>query len=201
MSDGTEKLRDALPRILRSMDGFPRDWYVAGGWALDLFLGSVSREHADIEIAIFRDDQEALRRHLVRWRFEKATGGLRVPWELEEWLVAPVHELHGWPEGTPGPALEILLNERIGEDWVYRRNPAVRRRAAEIGGRSLGVPYLRPEIVLLYKAKSPRPVDEQDFNAVVGRLDAEGRAWLHRALKICHPGHHWLQAIEERGPD
>ncbi|MFD6463810.1 nucleotidyltransferase domain-containing protein [Streptomyces roseolus] len=29
-------------------------WCVAGGWALDLFVGSTTREHEDIEIAVPR---------------------------------------------------------------------------------------------------------------------------------------------------
>jgi hypothetical protein len=31
-------------------------WWIAGGWALDLFLGQVSRSHADIDVGIFRAD-------------------------------------------------------------------------------------------------------------------------------------------------
>ena len=31
--------------------GLPAPWYVAAGWALDLFRGVQTREHGDIEIA------------------------------------------------------------------------------------------------------------------------------------------------------
>ncbi|HEY8562140.1 MAG TPA: hypothetical protein VIL74_17330 [Pyrinomonadaceae bacterium] len=37
-----------------SMRGFEPDWFIAGGRAIDLFLGGTTRTHADIEIAIFR---------------------------------------------------------------------------------------------------------------------------------------------------
>ena len=36
------------------MDGFPAPWFVSGGWAIDLFLGRVTRDHSDIEIGIYR---------------------------------------------------------------------------------------------------------------------------------------------------
>lgn len=53
------------------MEGFSRPWFVAGGWAIDLFLDRVTREHSDIEIAVLREDQLALQRHLVGWQFTK----------------------------------------------------------------------------------------------------------------------------------
>lgn len=39
------------------MSGFNNSWGIAGGWAIDLFIGKETREHKDIEIAIFRKDQ------------------------------------------------------------------------------------------------------------------------------------------------
>jgi len=39
------------------MSDFKRPWYIAGGWAVDLYLGYVSREHGDIEILVYREDQ------------------------------------------------------------------------------------------------------------------------------------------------
>jgi len=182
------------------MDGFSRPWFVAGGWALDLFLGHASRLHADIEVALFREDQYELRRHLTDWEFEKVAGGERTSWAADEWLPAPVHEIHGRQAQETELELEFLLNERRGDEWVYRRNPAIRRSLDEIGGRAFGMPFLRPEIVLLYKAKLPRAVDEQDLDAVIGSLDAKSRAWLAAALAACHPGHRWLDILAGRKP-
>jgi Aminoglycoside-2''-adenylyltransferase len=31
-------------------------WWIAGGWALDLFLGKGTRAHKDLDIGIFRKD-------------------------------------------------------------------------------------------------------------------------------------------------
>ncbi|WP_272873329.1 hypothetical protein [Alteribacter salitolerans] len=38
------------------------------------------------------------------------------------------------------------------------------------------VPYLTPEIVLLYKAKNPRQKDEDDFNALAGIVATEEKS-------------------------
>jgi hypothetical protein len=56
----------------RHMQGFPGRWFVSGGWAIDLFLGEVTRKHSDIEIGIDRADQHALFRHLIGWSLDKS---------------------------------------------------------------------------------------------------------------------------------
>lgn len=186
-----------LPPALRAVADALRElrapWAVAGGWAIDLALGRVTRPHADVDVAVFRDDQEALRVALPAWELAVATsGGLR-PWVPGEWLALPAHEVHARPPaGVPGPALEFLLNERDGADWVYRRDPAVRLPLARaVRESALGVRMLAPEIVLLYKSKAPRPADEHDFRVAQPLLDVEARAWLRAALLRAAPGHPW----------
>jgi hypothetical protein len=173
-------------------------WAIAGGWALDLALGRVTRPHADVDVAVFREDQAALRAALAGWRFDVVVGGRRVPWERGTWLELPVHEVHAHPPvDTPGRTLELLLNERAGADWVYRRDPAVRlplaRAVRAVAG---GLRVLAPEVVLLYKSKAPRPTDERDFVAARPLLDAAARAWLRAALARAGPPHPWAAALE-----
>lgn len=43
--------------ITSLMAGFNKTWGIAGGWAIDLFIGKETREHKDIEIAVFRKNQ------------------------------------------------------------------------------------------------------------------------------------------------
>src|SRR2546422_11418386 len=66
--------------VARLIRGFPRPWYIAGGWAIVLFLGRETREHDDIDVAILRNDQAELRTHLAAWAFEKVVDGQRLPW-------------------------------------------------------------------------------------------------------------------------
>ena len=58
-----------------------------------------------------------------------------------------------------------------------------------------GIPYGRPEVVLLYKAKHTRPKDDADFAATLPRLDGARRGWLADALELVHPGHRWLARL------
>ena len=62
-----------------------------------------------------------------------------------------------------------------------------------VRGRRL--PYLAPEIVLLFKAKAPRAKDEADFAGVLPLLDARRKAWLDAALGLVHPDHPWRTAL------
>lgn len=191
-----------LRALAERLHAFARPWAVAGGWALDLVRGRPTRPHGDVDVALFRADQAALRDALPGWTFETMVAGERRPWPAGHWLARPTHEVHATPPaGHPtGPEpLELLLNERDGDDWVFRRDPRVRRPIAlALQGTAAGVCALAPEIVLLYKAKAPRPVDARDFVGILPHLGPEPRAWLAAALDRCHPGHPWRSALDRR---
>jgi hypothetical protein len=58
-----------------------------------------------------------------------------------------------------------------------------------------GLPYLKPEIVLLFKARLRRGKDEADFIGLLPHLSATGRAFLDAALRISEPDHPWLALL------
>ena len=194
-------VRIALPLEIREVAAalarLRAPWAVAGGWAIDLALGRATRPHADVDVSVFREDQAALRAALPDWRFEVVRDGARVPWAPGVRLELPVHEVHARPpEGVSASPLEFLLDERAEEDWVYRRDPAVRRALARaVREAAAGVRVLAPEVVLLYKSKAPRAVDAADFQAVRPHLDAEARAWLRAAILRAARDHPWAAAL------
>lgn len=183
-------------RVAALLEGFDRPWFVAGAWAIDLFLGRVTRPHGDVDIAVFRADQHALRSYLRGWRFEKAVAGRPEPWAEDEELSLPVHELHVRRDVGEPAHVEVLLTESSGTDWQFRRNPAITRPIQQIRLYfESGVPYLSPEIVLLYKAKHLTKNDDFDFENARPSLGDERRRWLRNALVACHPGHRWLARL------
>ncbi len=187
----------ALPlQVSTMMSDFKPSWFVAGGWAIDLFLEKETRIHQDIEIAIFRKDQTALHDYFDGWLLRKIVNGESVIWHRDEWLTLPIHEAHCYNEIAQPPQIEILLNESNETEWIYRRNENIRRSLVKIQlEASAGVKFLCPEIVLLYKSKNPRAKDEQDFQAVVKCLDAERKEWLKDAIKVSNSKHHWLRSL------
>jgi hypothetical protein len=59
------------------------------------------------------------------------------------------------------------------------------------------VPYQRPEVTLLYKARRRAEKDEADFEAVVPWLPAADRAWLRDAIALTDPPDHpWLRRLD-----
>jgi hypothetical protein len=89
-----------------------------------------------------------------------------------------------------------MLEDGGRNEWVCHRDARIRRPlAASTGVTADGIRYLRPEIVLLLKAKYARPKDVADLDAFLPRLDAPARLWLAHTLAMLHPGHDWLDRV------
>ena len=177
------------------MRGYAAPWAVAGGWALDLALDVARRPHHDVDLATFRTDQAALRANFAGWRWSHVAGGVVHPSPVGASFALPIHELHA--TSPDGRSLEFLLNERDGDDWVFRRDARVRLPLADaIHESAAGLPVLAPAIVLLYKAKAPRPVDEMDFRDAAPHLAPSARSWLAAALALVHPAHPWQGMLD-----
>ena len=172
-------------------------WFVCGGWALDLFLGRVTRAHKDVDIAVARRDQLEAQAYLLRrgWRLEKAFGGRLSPWDEGEWLALPLHGVWCRNEAHDPAFFELLLNEIDDETFRFRRDTAVTLPRARMSFRSpSGLPVLAPEVVLLYKSNSPEEYGE-DFRNAAPALSAGARAWLKGALDKVSPGHVWADEL------
>jgi len=184
-----------LFRAAKIMHRFGDRWGIAGGWAIDLFVGRHLRPHADIDVAILRDDQASLRDRLSGARIEKAVDGELVLWDPAERLELPIHEVHAtWPDGFH---LELLLNEWDGAsgEWMFRRDPRIRRLVDTVFAMGRGLPRLAPEVVLLYKSKGSDAKDDAEFAAAFGLMTPEQRQWLSCALAVTRPQHPWLATL------
>ena len=59
----------AARRSCQRLHGAGITWYVTGGWALDLFLGQRTRDHADLEFATLPLDIPKARKALAELEF------------------------------------------------------------------------------------------------------------------------------------
>ena len=191
---------ETLHAVAGVMAGYAGPWFVCGGWAIDLWVGRVTREHADLEVGVARRDQGALRDHMAGWTLSKAVqrpeGGAWVPWTEGEWLELPIHQVQACREGAEPPEFEFFLNEVEDGVWHWRRNPALTVPAGEVSiTGAAGIPFVAPQIQLLYKATGHRPKDEHDFATALPLLRGEQRAWLRAALERYHPGDAWIARL------
>lgn len=172
-------------------------WWVCGGWALDLYRGAQRREHSDIEFAVCRPDFPAVPGALLADGAHEmfAVGDGRL-FRLVDPLPAEYEQVWTAERATGTFRTDTFLDPGDRDVWVCKRDDRLRRPLAEaIGFSADGVPYQRPEIVLLMKAKHRRPKDDDDFAATLPLLTADARDWLVASLELIHPGHEWITAV------
>ncbi|WP_284750018.1 nucleotidyltransferase domain-containing protein [Amycolatopsis sp. RTGN1] len=172
-------------------------WWVAGGYAIELAVGRAFRDHADVDVLFLRRDQLAVQEALASWEWWAADppGTLRL-WRRGEVLPPGVDDVWCRPSAAAPWRIQVMLDETDGDEWVSRRNPAVRRAVAGLGGVSAGgIPYLATEVQLFAKARGTRPKDEQDFAAALPVLDGSQRQWLADALRTTFGEHPWLDRL------
>jgi hypothetical protein len=176
-------------------------WCVVGGWAIDLALGRVTREHEDLEIGVPRGAFPQVRRHLERQGFvlyevgDGETRRLRPddaprPDRYQVWIEDPSETL--W-------RLDVMQEPTEPPIWRTRRHPDIQAAFGFMVATG-PIPHLKPHGVLLYKAKWMRPKDEADLANALPLLSAKERAWLVEAIELAHPGHAWTERLRSAGP-
>lgn len=212
-------LHPHVARMAAAMAAYPAAWALCGGWAVDYWLGRQTRDHRDIDITVFVEDQVALFAHLRDWNMvphDAVTPEVRDLWDGRT-LVLPAH-IHARPPGeenrrrviswvTPpytqaadGEDLELVVNERQGGDWILHDEARISRPLDRcVATAPGGLPVARPEVLLFYKAtaywgdgKHPRSHDTADFKALAPLLAPNDAAWLRTAIHTCIPDHPWL---------
>lgn len=161
--------------------GWDGPWAVAGGWALELFVGSPTRPHHDLDMIVARSDAPKLHALLRGWELQMPSPAGFTLWREGDPLPDDVTQL--WVRrSADGPWLFEILFEHIDVDagtWRYRRDQSIELSLAEvILATAEGIPYVAPQVQLLYKMKARRARDVFDFDLVVPLLADDARAWL-----------------------
>jgi hypothetical protein len=179
----------------RRLSGVTVPWCVAAGWALDLFRGEQTREHGDLEIAVPAPDFGAVRAALAGYEFQVVGSGRA--WPLDSPAFDAMHQTWVSEPGTGVYRLDVFREPQRAGAWACRRDEGIRLPYERVIRRTGdGVPYLAPEIVLLFKAKhSAEPKNQADFAATLPLLDGAAADWLRWALARVHPGHPWIGAL------
>ncbi|GGH77393.1 hypothetical protein JOD43_001355 [Pullulanibacillus pueri] len=179
-------------------------WAIAGGWALDLYLGKKTRIHDDIDIVILRQDQPTVFHYLSKhWMLYKAENGEVDLWKEGEYLPS-INDIWIRKSANDPWAFQLMFVDTLDSLWIYKRDRSIRRELEDVFlMTSDGIKYLKPEIQLLYKGGSShiRAKDQHDFLTLLPSLTPQAKEWLRTALiKQIPSGHQWIDALkaEER---
>jgi hypothetical protein len=179
--------------VARRLKGVDAPWRVSAGWAIDLFLGGQRREHDDLEIGVPADRFDEVAAALGELDFHVVRRGVAQPVETAGELMQTIHQTWGLDRPANVWRVDIFREPYDGDEWLARRDESIRLTYDElIEHTSDGIPYERPEVVLLFKAKHSRAKDEADLAAVLPRLSAERKRLLAGWIDQVHPGHFWL---------
>ena len=180
----------ALADLVALMRRFPARWWVTGGLALELYMGRSWRAHGDTDASVLRTDAPLLLAALDGWDISVAAQGELRPWHGTT-PRAEINENNLWCR-RPGGAwqLDVTVGDGDDEQWVYRRDPSLRRPWDRAVLRSEeGVPYLAPDLQLLFKSTHQRAKDEEDVRVVGPALTDDMRDTLRTYLPPEHPWH------------
>jgi hypothetical protein len=191
--------RPYSPQQVQSLlEGVPFSWWITGDWALDLLLAHQTRPHFDIDIAIPRASQMDVPGSLKGWEFWSIRRDEKDELILREWTNNNYlgFDFPGvWAREVNDTfwRFEFLFQEITDNVWTFRYGEMVRRSIEEITLiNQQGIPYLRPEIVLLTKAVRQRAVDLDDFLNILPSLNASQRLFLSEDIRKINPNHAWL---------
>jgi hypothetical protein len=177
----------------RRLAGIDVPWRISAGWAIDLFLGRERREHDDLEIGVPADRFGEIAAALPELEFFVVSRGVAEPVAEAGDRLTTSHQTWGLDRRANVWRIDVFREPHDGDQWLARRDESIRLPYDELIEHTAdGIPYERPEVVLLFKAKHSRAKDEADLAAVLPLLGPERRKLLAGWIERVHPGHFWL---------
>lgn len=167
------------------------EWILAGGFALEEFVGKPYRKHADIDVLIERKDQKLLTNYIDASRIFVAEDSKLKLFEKDKYYDSPIQDIWILSEDFSRWCLQIMLYDTEDDFWIYKRNKNIKLPQNELFWIKNGIKIIKPEIQLLYKSNNVRPKDEYDFETIEKELSQKSKRWLNDALKECYDLHKW----------
>src|SRR5215475_5170761 len=142
MATGSSQTANGVPEpvayVRDLLHGLGAQWFLCGGWAVDAWLDRRTRDHGDVDIAMFHPDQHAIVEHLAGWALvghdPNVPDDTNQPWDGRHLdLPAHVHvPVLGSSLSTSATAthtaveFEFILVERTGDDWILNPERDIR---------------------------------------------------------------------------
>ena len=151
----------ALADVGSLLDARRLDYWLFGGWAVDFHVGTVTRRHSDVDLAVWADDVETIHSAIT------SSGWEHVPADDEDGGTG--YELRG-----VRLELTYLVNNEDGEVFIVLRDRNVPWSKSSLGDDVLELDGTRARVLpleLVMRGKS-RPRDDPE-EAEIDRKDFE----------------------------
>ena len=213
------KLINEANKLLQNMH---IDYAFCGGYAIELFLDRELRTHGDIDVSVYWDERDSIIRYMKNnaWKVYEMCGNgiahqivdiadqlklkrnifcvkencklvtLNPKAEKDMYTIDFDHSGQ-----TNFDFIEFLFNNKTQSDFCYARNEAITLPLFSAKLFNTGIPYLAPEIVLLYKSTDiTREGYQLDFDAAIDKMSKYQKCWLKNVLIKMNPnGHPWIE--------
>lgn len=93
--------------------------------------------------------------------------------------------------------IEFLFNDKDENNFLYARNKNIKLQLTNAILHNKNIPYLAPEMVLLYKSTDiEREGYQLDYNLAIEKMSNTQKIWLKNALTMLNPtGHKWVDGL------
>jgi hypothetical protein len=210
--------------LVNFLDPLSVEWFVSGGWAIDIHLNRITRKRCDLDISVpFSDRLKCIEFFLKEgWRIEGKLGrGFKTLRKVSDYD-DDIHYFWSFPEGVDFVSeyvddnghrriaynrdsqseldyIEVFFDIIEDSYFVFRKDPRVQRCENRAILERDNVKYLAPELVLLFKSNRLSEKNLLDFDAAVDSLTRDALVWLIEALSLVYENPHpWLKQLEDR---
>lgn len=208
---------DLLARVNEFLSHLPATWAVCGGFALDLYLNKNIRRHGDIDICVLEPDRVKVCEYMwgngwdvyefrgqgyvrpldntMRGEPRRNIMCVKRDCELVRFYDSDVPELkyHEFIHTgiTQLNYIEFLFNECNCNSFIFDERRGITREMSKAILSNRGIPYLSPELALLYKASKPDDIrNKRDFDMVYPRMTGEQKRWFSASMDMLYPNGH-----------
>ena len=163
----------------------PARWWLAGGYALDCYLGKTTREHEDMDIIVLRDDQLVIQEYLHNFDLFIAHKTLR-KWYKGDIVDSPIQDIWVREKSTNSFKLQIMMVDNDEEKILFKHKSSITFSLLDFGFSKCDMQIIKPEIQLLYKFwnKEYREKDILDLIFVLPKLARVEIDWLCTHLQM-----------------
>lgn len=201
------------------------DYAFCGGFGIEMFLNRTIRKHGDIDVSAYWQDRDKIIHFMqaLGWDvYEMCAGGIAHHITDVNNQIRAKRNIFCFkdrcsliklsPQGetdmyyldfdhsgqTKLDFIEFLFNNRNADSFLYARNENITLPITKAILTQNGIPYLAPELILLYKSTdTEREGYQWDYDSAMAKMSAEQKGWLQAALKVMNSsGHKWLEENE-----